>query len=95
MTTTARGRAVRADAASSARLRVDFGRGKPGSYVVIGLDQDYRWAVVSSDDDRALWILARERTLAPDMLGDAVEAAARQVDLTGLTFTDQTDCPAR
>jgi apolipoprotein D and lipocalin family protein len=93
-TTSVSGTATIVDAATNARLAVDFGRGDPGSYVVVGLDPDYRWAVVSSDDERALWILSRERTLAPALLGDAIEAAARQVDLTGLRFTDQTSCSA-
>lgn len=92
ITTTVEGKATVVDQATNARLSVDFGRGDPGSYVVIGLDADYKWAVVSSDDDRALWILSRTRKLAPEALSAAIQAAATQVDLTGLKFTDQRHC---
>ncbi len=91
-TTSVEGTATVVDANTKARLAVDFGRGDPGSYVVIGLDPEYRWAVVSSDDDRALWILARERHPGVEAIGKAIASSEDQVDLTGLKFTDQNDC---
>lgn len=80
---------------SNAALTVQFPKSPAGSYVVIGLDKDYRYAVVSSFDHKALWILSRTPELAPELLGEAMATAARsKVGLAGLTFTKQLDCPS-
>jgi apolipoprotein D and lipocalin family protein len=36
------------------------------TYKIFALDPDYRWAVVGTKDGGLLWVLARERRLAPD-----------------------------
>ena len=47
-----------------------------GDYWVLGLADDYSWAVVGSPDREYLWILARTPVLAEELLGRA-EAVAR------------------
>lgn len=41
-----------------------------GDYWIIGLDPDYRWAVVGQPSREFAWILARTRTLDPQTLRD-------------------------
>ena len=72
-----------ADAASNAKLKVRFAPAVLsflpfvwGDYWIVGLAQDYSWAVVGSPDREYLWILARNPT--PDAAAyDAALAAAR------------------
>lgn len=59
----ARGIARVADPAGSARLEVSFFRPFWGDYWVIGLDPDYRWAVIGHPERKYLWILSRTPTL--------------------------------
>jgi apolipoprotein D and lipocalin family protein len=56
------------DTATHAKLKVSFvaflgWRPFWGDYWVIGLDENYRWAVVGTPDRKYGWILARTRTL--------------------------------
>jgi apolipoprotein D and lipocalin family protein len=59
------GRARRKDA-SGAKLDVRFFGLFGGAYWVIGLDPDYRWAVVGTPSRRRLWILSRTPALPQD-----------------------------
>ncbi len=57
------------DAQSNSKLEVSFVRflGRNwfyGDYWIIGLDPDYRWAIVGAPGRRYGWILARDRTLS-------------------------------
>lgn len=69
------------DAHTSAKLKVRFAPAVLsflpfvwGDYWIVGLGDDYSWAVVGSPDRRYLWILAR----APTTAGlNAARAAAR------------------
>src|SRR5512133_1315664 len=56
---TARGRAKLADRNSKAKLRVTFFWPFYGDYWIIGLDPEYRWAVVGEPSRKYLWILSR------------------------------------
>jgi apolipoprotein D and lipocalin family protein len=38
-----------------------------GDYWIVGLDDDYRWAIVGSPDRETLWILSRDRVLDPTL----------------------------
>jgi apolipoprotein D and lipocalin family protein len=69
------GRARIADEASGAKLQVTFLRlfgdwryWFGGDYWIIGLDPDYRWAVVGHPTRDYGWILAREPALERDVL---------------------------
>lgn len=76
------GRAEVVPCSGNARLRVRFSGiagvvpvSREGNYWIIALDEDYQWAVVGTPDRRFLWILARERSLPPDLYGALVERA--------------------
>lgn len=77
----ARGEARRMDG-STARLEVRFAPSwlswLPmvwGDYWVIGLDADYRWAMVGTPDRRYLWILSRRPRLDPETMAMLVARA--------------------
>ena len=59
-----------------------------GDYWVIGLDRDYRWAVVGNPDREYLWILSRTPKLPQDQLESALASARAQgFDLAQLRYT--------
>ena len=62
----AKGKAKIADKQSNAKLRVTFFWPFYGDYWVIGLDKDYRWAVVGEPSRKYLWILSRTPEMSPD-----------------------------
>jgi len=57
---TVRGKAWVVDKKTNAKLRVRFFWPFSGAYWIIGLDADYRWAIVGHPDRTYLWILSRE-----------------------------------
>ena len=63
---------------NNARLRVSFFWPFHGDYWVLGLDPDYRWAVVGSPSRRVLWILSRSTEMPPADYEQAVAIAARE-----------------
>ena len=81
------------DTDSNARLLVSFFWPMAGSYNIIGLDADYRWAVVTDDRAKMLWILSRTPVLESPMLEAAWAAATAQVDVSRFHFTVQSGCP--
>jgi apolipoprotein D and lipocalin family protein len=71
------------DPVSSARLKVSlvsFLGWRPfwGDYWVIGLDHDYRWAVVGSPDRRYGWVLSRTPRLDDASMASIRELLERQ-----------------
>lgn len=60
------------------RLRVSFFWPFYGDYWVIGLDPDYRWAVVGAPGRDYLWVLSRTPQMAPADYAAAVAIAARE-----------------
>lgn len=60
------------------RLRVSFFWPFYGDYWVIGLDPDYRWAVVGAPGRDYLWVLSRTPQIAPADYNAAVAIAARE-----------------
>lgn len=99
-TTEARGVARVADARSSAKLKVRFAPGVLsflpfvwGDYWIIGLADDYSWAVVGAPSRKYLWVLSRTPQLDPGRYAAALEAAkANGFDISRLSRTAQ---PAR
>ncbi|MCX2951503.1 lipocalin family protein [Lentzea sp. NEAU-D7] len=97
VTTSLEGRARQADPASTAKLEVSFVRtadgwsfDEPGTYWVIGLDRDYRWAVVGAPDRRSGFVLAR--TPVPsrkDVRGMAQALVRNGYDLCDFRITAQ------
>lgn len=61
-----------------------------GDYWIVGLADDYSWAVVGSPDRRYLWILGRAAALDPGRLASALAAArASGFDVERLIMTSQ------
>jgi apolipoprotein D and lipocalin family protein len=54
-----RGKARVTDPLTNAKLKVTFFWPFSGPYWIIGLDPDYRWAIVGNPKKSALWILSR------------------------------------
>lgn len=76
---TARGTARLADPkGSKAKLKVRFFWPFSGDYWILGLDADYRWALVGGPKRNYLWILAREPRLDEQTYVQIVELAHRQ-----------------
>ncbi|HSK10503.1 MAG TPA: lipocalin family protein [Vicinamibacterales bacterium] len=61
-----------------------------GDYWVIGLAEDYRWAVVGTPDRKYLWILARDQAMPEDDWNAALERAREnEFDVGRLQRTPQ------
>jgi apolipoprotein D and lipocalin family protein len=59
-------------------------------YWVIGLADDYSWAVVGNPNRKYLWVLSRTPSLTAEQLERALQAAAAQgYDLAQLKYTPQ------
>lgn len=69
---------ARSVAPGNDRLRVTFFWPFFGDYWVIGLDPDYRWAVVGAPDRDYLWVLSRAPRMAPADYEAAVAIARRE-----------------
>lgn len=86
----AKGSATVVAGSGNARLKVSFFWPFRSDYWVLGLDPDYRWAVVGNPNRKYLWVLSRTPQLPKDLLDDALKAAATQgFDLTQLRYTRQ------
>jgi len=88
----ARGKATVVEDTGNARLKVSFFWPFRSDYWVLGLDADYRWAVVGNPNRKYLWVLSRTPQLPKHLLDAALKAAATQgFDLTQLRYTVQGD----
>lgn len=75
------GKALFTGEPTRASLKVSFFGPFYGGYHVVALDQqDYRWAMVVGPDRDYLWILARDKQLAPEVR-EKLLATARQLGL--------------
>ena len=74
----ANGTAYVVEGSPNTRLRVSFFWPFYGDYWVIGLDPDYRWAVVGAPRRDYLWILSRTPQMAQADYDRAVAIAARE-----------------
>ena len=95
--TTATGVARIVDTATNAKLKVRFAPAALsflpfvwGDYWILGLQDDYRWAVVGTPDRKYLWILSRTPVLGDEELNRAREiASANGFDVSRLVTTPQ------
>ncbi|MDE1163694.1 MAG: lipocalin family protein [Acidobacteriaceae bacterium] len=62
--TQSKGKAKVVDAATKAKLKVTFFWPFYGDYWIVGLDSEYRWAVVGEPSRKYLWVLSRTKTLS-------------------------------
>jgi apolipoprotein D and lipocalin family protein len=90
----ASGTATVVDGFGNSRLKVSFFWPFKADYWVIGLDPEYRWAVVGNPDRKYLWILSRTPQLTAADTANALASAGEQgFYLTQLRYTVQ--APAR
>lgn len=84
------GNAIVVQGTGNARLKVSFFWPFRAAYWVIGLDADYRWAVVGNPNRKYLWVLSRTPQLPRDLLDAALKSAEAQgFDLAKLRYTPQ------
>jgi apolipoprotein D and lipocalin family protein len=74
----ATGSAYAVDGSGNAKLRVTFFWPFYGDYWVIGLDPDYRWAVVGAPGRNFLWVLSRTAAMSEADYAVAVAIARAQ-----------------
>jgi len=87
----ANGSATVVEGSNNSRLKVSFFWPFKADYWVIGLDPEYRWAVVGNPNRKYLWVLSRTPQLPEPLMQAALEAASQQgFDLTQLKYTPQT-----
>lgn len=85
------GQAWVSDPNRTAELRVSFFWPFSSDYWVIGLDKDYRWAVVGNPNRKYLWLLSRTSQLSQTEIDQALQVARREgYDLSALKYTPQT-----
>ncbi len=88
----AQGTATAVEGGNNARLKVSFFWPFRSDYWVIGLDQDYRWAVVGNPNRKYLWVLSRTPQLPKELLAAALKSASDQgFDLNQLRYTAQAE----
>lgn len=82
------GKAWAVEGTGNSQLKVQFFWPFRANYWVIGLDPDYRWAVVGNPNRKYLWILSRTPTLPAESLELALKAATAQgFDIGQLRYT--------
>jgi len=78
-TKSARGTArIASKGGPNTKLKVSFFWPFSGDYWIIGLDPDYRWALVGGPGRDYLWILSREPSMDEDLYGRVVDLAERR-----------------
>lgn len=86
----ATGKATVVEGFGNSRLKVSFFWPFKGDYWVLGLDPQYRWAVVGNPNRDYLWLLSRTPQLDQAMLEEALATARAQgFDLSRLHYTPQ------
>jgi apolipoprotein D and lipocalin family protein len=84
----ASGKAWAVEGTGNAQLKVSFFWPFRSDYWVIGLDEDYQWAVVGNPNRKYLWVLSRTPQPGRESLDKALQAARNQgFDLTQLRYT--------
>ncbi len=84
------GKATVVEGFNNSRLKVSFFWPFKADYWVVGLDPEYRWAVVGNPNRKYLWVLSRSPQLAAPLLDAALASARAQgFDLTQLHYTAQ------
>jgi apolipoprotein D and lipocalin family protein len=88
--TTSYGKAYIVDGSKNARLKIQFFWPFRGDYYIIGLADDYSWAIVGHPDRKYLWILSRESFMPTNTYNDILKLVSeRGYDLKPLVKTPQ------
>jgi apolipoprotein D and lipocalin family protein len=86
------GKAFVVEGSGNAKLKVRFFWPFSGDYYIIGLADDYSWAVVGHPDRKYLWILSRESFMPTDTYNQILSLIkSKGYDLKKLQKTPQ-DC---
>ena len=86
----ATGKATIVEGFGNSRLKLSFFWPFKADYWILGLDPEYRWAVVGNPNRRYLWVLSRTAQLPPALLEAALASARAQgFDLSQLRYTAQ------
>lgn len=89
---TANGKAFIVEGSNNAKLKVQFFWPFKGDYWIIGLDDDYQWALVGSPSREYFWILARTPQLEQPLIDSLKTIAGEKgFDMSNLIFPEQ-DC---
>jgi apolipoprotein D and lipocalin family protein len=87
---TAHAKAWVVDKKTNAKLKVRFFWPFTGAYWVIGLDADYRWAIVGHPDRTYLWILSRSPQMDDALYNELLKLiSAKGYELTKIKRTLQ------
>lgn len=86
------GVAYNQDPTTNAKFVVDLGLPQKGDYWIIGLGDNYEYAVVSDPSKRSLYILSKTPSLSEDLYQEAVTKASEQLDTSKLLRQDHTGC---
>jgi len=87
----ATGKATVVEGFGNSRLKVSFFWPFKADYWIVGLDSEYRWAVVGNPNREYLWVLSRTAQLPPGLLEAALASASAQgFDLSQLRYTAHT-----
>jgi len=82
------------DTSTNAKLAVSFFWPFEGDYWVIGLAEDYGWALVGEPSGRYLWILSRSAQLSPELKADLiVRLEAMGYNTKAIYWTPQATTP--
>lgn len=86
------GFAVNLEPGKNAKFLVDFNLPKKGDYWIIGLGDNYEYAIVSDPARSSLYILSKTPMLSDDLKAEALAKAAQQVSVGDLLWTEQQGC---
>lgn len=90
----AEGRAKIVDEDTSAKLKVTFFWPFYGDYWVLGLGEEYDWALIGEPSRRYLWILSRTRQMDPALFDEIIgRLPALGYDPGRLLITPQPESP--
>jgi apolipoprotein D and lipocalin family protein len=91
----AKGKASVVEGSGNSQLKVSFFWPFKADYWIVGLDPEYRWAVVGNPNRNYLWVLSRTAQLRPTLLQAALASASAQgFDLAQLRYTPQAPASA-
>lgn len=80
------------DPATNAKLKVSFFWPFQGDYWILGLGNNYEWALVGGPTGEYLWILSRTPTITNDVRDRILDLArTKGFDVSRLSFTPQED----
>ncbi len=65
------------EGSNNAKLKVSFFRPFYGDYWILELAQDYSWVLVGEPTGKYFWILARERSLKPELENSLIAKAEK------------------